>query len=106
MVQIANLVLGLEFKDLLVEVTEVEGIDPESKPEDPAHSAIVSDTTGHIRLVYRAATAVRPTQVKKGKTYLVAGVRGASQTKPGMISLTSPELFLKLYRRHCCTQAR
>ncbi len=74
MVQIANLVLGLEFKDLLVEVTEVEGIDPDSKPDDPAHSAIVGDATGHIRLVYRAATAVRPTQVKKGKTYLIAGM--------------------------------
>lgn len=73
MVQIANLVLGLEFKNLLIEVTQVEGIDPESKPEDPAHTAIVGDSTGHIRLVYRASTAVRPTQVKKGKTYLIAG---------------------------------
>jgi hypothetical protein len=73
MVQIANLVLGLEFKNLLVEVTEVGGIDPESKPEDPVHTAIVSDPTGHIRLVYRAATAVRPTVVKKGKTYSIAG---------------------------------
>ena len=75
MLHIANLVLGLEFKDLLVEVTSVEGVDPESKPEDPAHTAIVGDATGHIRLVHRASTAVRPTQVKKGKIYLISGRR-------------------------------
>ena len=94
MVQIANLALGLEFKDLLVEVTEVEGIDPESKPEDPAHSAIVSDATGHIRLVYRAATAIRPTQVKKSKTYLIAGVcMAATRTRPGCIHLMFSKLL-------------
>ena len=75
MLHIANLVLGLEFKDLLGVVTSVEGVDPESKPEDPAHTAIVGDATGHIRLVYRASTAVRPTQVKKRKTYLISGRR-------------------------------
>lgn len=95
MVQIANLVLGLEFKDLLVEVTEVGGVDVDSKPEDPAHTAIVSDATGHIRLVYRAATAVRPTQVKKGKTYLVAGVPGED---PSLAILDVPNVYYALHR--------
>jgi hypothetical protein len=74
MVQIDSLVLGTEIKDLLVQVLSFEGVDPNTKPEDPAHIAIVGDATGQIRLVYRASTACRPTSVKKGKTYLVTGV--------------------------------
>lgn len=73
MVQIDRLVLGTEIENLLVEVFSLEGIDEASKPEDPAHKAIVGDATGQVRLVYRASTACRPTQVKKGKTYLVTG---------------------------------
>lgn len=75
MVQIDRLVLGTEVENLLVEVISLEGVDIDSKPEDPAHIAIVGDATGQIRLVYRASTACRPTQVKKGKTYLVTGTQ-------------------------------
>ena len=73
MVQIDRLVLGTDFTNLMVEVYSLEGVDPESKPEDPAHIATVGDATGFITLVFRASTACRPTQVKKGKTYLVTG---------------------------------
>lgn len=76
MVQIDSLVLGTEVKDLIVQVLAIEGIDPNTKPEDPAHTATVGDATGQIRLVYRASTACRPTAVKKGKTYLVTGTPG------------------------------
>ena len=73
MIQIDRLVLGTEVENLLVEVLSLEGVDVDSKPEDPAHIATVGDATGQIRLVYRASTACRPTQVKKGKSYLVTG---------------------------------
>ncbi len=73
MIQIDRLVLGTDIENLLVEVISLEGVDQDSKPDDPAHTAIVGDATGQIRLVYRASTACRPTQVKKGKTYLVTG---------------------------------
>ena len=67
------LVLGTDFTNLLVEVFSLDGIDPDSKPEDPAHLATVGDGSGFVTLVYRASTACRPTQVKKKKAYLVTG---------------------------------
>ena len=73
MVQVDGLVLGTDITNLLVEVFSLDGVDPQSKPEDPAHLATVGDARGFVTLVYRASTACRPTQVKKGKTFLVTG---------------------------------
>lgn len=79
MVHIDALVLGTDFNNLLVEVFSLNRVDPDSKPEDPAHLATVGDSSGFVTLVYRASTACRPTQVKKGKTFFVTGVNSTSQ---------------------------
>ncbi|MEW5311596.1 MAG: hypothetical protein WDW38_003296 [Sanguina aurantia] len=68
-----ELVLGSAVEDLHVEVYLLEGTDPLSKPKDPVYSAIVRDQTGYARLVYRASNKCTPSNVKKGKFYVVSG---------------------------------
>ncbi|KAG2495666.1 hypothetical protein HYH03_006266 [Edaphochlamys debaryana] len=73
MVRIHELSLGDSFDDLLVEVWQLEGVDPHSKPKDPVYSAIVRDPSGYCRLIYRANNSCRPSNVKRGKFYRVSG---------------------------------
>lgn len=73
MVQIHELTLGDSFEDLLVDVYSVAGVDPESKPNDPAYTAVVRDGTGFITFVYRASNKCQPSAIKKGKQYYVSG---------------------------------
>jgi hypothetical protein len=73
MVRIHELTLGCSFEDLLVEVYSLDGVDPLSKPNDPAYRATVRDPTGYVTLVYRSSNKCQPSNVKKGKFYTVSG---------------------------------
>ncbi len=73
MVRLHELTLGCSFEDLLVEVYSLDGVDPASKPSDPAFYATVRDPTGYATLVYRASNKCQPSNVKKGRYYLVSG---------------------------------
>lgn len=76
MVRLHELQLGDTFEDVLLEVVALEGVDPASKPKDPAYTALVRDPTAYCRLVYRSSTRCSPSNVKKGKFYLVSGEEG------------------------------
>lgn len=57
-----------------MQVWQLEGVDAAaSKPKDPAYNAIVRDPSGYARLVYRANNNCRPSNVKRGKYYLLSG---------------------------------
>ncbi|KAL6761977.1 hypothetical protein V8C86DRAFT_1785081 [Haematococcus lacustris] len=73
MVRLHELSLGCSFEDLLVEVFSLEGQDPESKPNDPAFTAIVRDQTAYCALVYRSSNKCQPSAVKKGRFFSVSG---------------------------------
>lgn len=75
--RIQELTLGDSFDNLHVEVYSLEGVDPASKPNDPAHIAIVRDPTGYATLVYRSSNKCQPSAVKKGKFFHISGERGA-----------------------------
>lgn len=75
MVQIHELTLGSTFDDLLVEVYNLEGTDPTSKPNDPAYIATVRDPTGYATLVYRSSNKCQPSNVKKGRYFMISGAR-------------------------------
>ena len=83
MVQLHQLSLGDRFDDMLLEVYSLNGVDAESKPRDPVYSAIVRDPSGYARLIYRSSNNCRPSNVKKGKFYMVSGARGVGQGAGG-----------------------
>ncbi len=72
-VRLHDLTLGCVFEDLLVEVYALEGADPASKPNDPAYTAIVRDPSGYCTLVYRSSNKCQPSNVKKGRYFLISG---------------------------------
>lgn len=73
MVFIHELALGTSFENLLVEVYELLGVDAVAKARDPVYLAKVVDPTGYVTLVYRNSSNCRPSNVKKGKSYLISG---------------------------------
>ncbi|GIL56706.1 hypothetical protein Vafri_12014 [Volvox africanus] len=87
MVRLHELGLGDTFEDLLVEVWQLEGVDPASKPRDPIYSAMVRDPSGYCRLIYRANNNCKPSNVKRGKFYRISGkvssYRGRMQIQIG-----------------------
>ncbi|KAK9817275.1 hypothetical protein WJX72_012139 [[Myrmecia] bisecta] len=70
---IHDLALGTSFEDLLVEVVSCHGVNAKTKAENPVYSATVADATGYVTLIYRTSTNCRPSNVKKGKCYMVSG---------------------------------
>ncbi len=72
-VRLHDLTLGCVFEDLLVEVYNLEGADPASKPNDPAYTAVVRDPSGYCTLVYRSSNKCQPSNVKKGRYFLISG---------------------------------
>ncbi|GLI65240.1 hypothetical protein VaNZ11_008725, partial [Volvox africanus] len=87
MVRLHELALGDTFEDLLVEVWQLEGVDPASKPRDPVYSALIRDPSAYCRLIYRANNNCKPSNVKRGKFYRISGkvssYRGRMQIQIG-----------------------
>lgn len=76
MVQLHELTLGDSVDNLLVEIHSVDGVDPESKPNDPAYKATVRDSTGYATLVYRSSNSKSKQAtitLKQGQPYLISG---------------------------------
>jgi hypothetical protein len=71
-------VMTLLFICTLWQVYELQGMDPESKPNDPAYSAVIRDQTGYATLVYRSSARGSPLTLKRGKFFQITGTQLAS----------------------------